>query len=709
MAQRIVRYKGHFYDMGTSNKSFLQVASDLKKLGVENCYFMLEIFDYTLVNVNPHVIDEKTGKTILTKDQISRVLTECARNPWYFLREIVRITESGSSTGVPYIANRGNIAQAWCILHNLDSWLCLPRQQGKTMSALALELWIYHFGTKNSTFIFINKDGDNAKENLRRVGNLIDALPEYMRFEYIMTDEGKIEKGKKNATQYEHAINGNKIITKARATSSDTAMSIARGLTAALLHFDEPEFTPFIDIIIKNSVSTFETAHRKSLANNSISARIFTCTPGDLSSKPGQAAVEILDGTIKWHDSFYDKSVSEILKMIEKNRSNGILYIEYQYYQIGLTNAWLRNISNKIGDPLTVRREILLQRLHGSNLSPYPREDIEYIASTKREPIDEIFILSYYRFDIYEELKKNIPYIVGIDCSTGTVKDNNAITALNPYTLKPAAEFKCPYIGETLFEELIESFVLNYVPRAIVCIERNHVGDGIIDHLLNKSKIANRLYYDKDRDLVQARMKEASTVESMLKAKATLKSYYGVYTEGKSREDMFTILSRHVNERKDDFVTKNIIEDISGLVRTSSGKIEAGPGGHDDSVMSYLIALYVYYHGNNLASFGFYRTNEYEGSELNTGINRPDISEILPQEVIDKFEREKEIEDKLSYESMYRKAVLENQKTSYNLSRSKIMKSNNYLDSTPEEIFYDEDNTTDDDFDMSLFDELNGF
>lgn len=575
------------------------------------------------------------------------------------------------------------------------------------MSALALELWIYHFGTSNSTFIFVNKDGDNAKENLRRIGNLIDALPEYMRFESIVSEEGKIIKGRKNATKYEHPINGNSIITKAKATSYDSALSLARGLTSSMLHFDEPEFTPFIDVIVKNSVSTFETAHRNSIANGAISSRIFTCTPGDLASKPGQAAVEILDGTIKWNDKFYDKSIKEIQTIIEKNNSNGILYIEYQYYQIGLTNEWLRAISNKIGDSLTVRREILLQRLQASSLSPYPRDALEYIVSTKHEPIDTIMVMQYYQFEIYEELKKNIPYIVGVDCSTGTVKDNNAITVLNPYTVKPVAEFKCPYIGETAYEDLIEALVLDYIPRAIVCIERNSVGDGIIDHLLNESKIANRLYYDKDRDLVEAKMREASTTESMLKAKALLKTYYGVYTSGKSRDDMFTILSRHVNERKDDFVTKYIIEDLTGLVRKSSGKIEASEGMHDDNIMSYLIALYVYYNGNNLGIFGFYRTNEYDGAEFNTGLIRPDINEILPSDVINQFEHERNVQEQLNYEELYRKSVMENQKSSYNLSRSKVMGSNNYFDATPEELIYDADG--DDESDLSFFNEINGF
>ena len=62
---------------------------------------------------------------------------------------------------------------------------------------------------------------------------------------------------------------------------------------------------------------------------------------------------------------------------IHRSECNRIFYIKYYYYQIGLTQEWLQEISAKIGDPLTVRREILLQRLHGSSLSPFDQEDID--------------------------------------------------------------------------------------------------------------------------------------------------------------------------------------------------------------------------------------------------------------------------------------------------------------------------------------------
>ena len=116
------------YDTQTPNKSFIRLAIDLKKAGVKNWYFMLEIKDVSLRNVKPHAIDTKTKHTTLSKNEIERIMFECKNNAWYYLREVSRIPEAGSSGGVPYKANRGNIAQAWCLLHGIDSWLCLPRR-----------------------------------------------------------------------------------------------------------------------------------------------------------------------------------------------------------------------------------------------------------------------------------------------------------------------------------------------------------------------------------------------------------------------------------------------------------------------------------------------------------------------------------------------------------------------------------------------------
>ena len=291
------------------------------------------------------------------------------------------------------------------------------------------------------------------------------------------------------------------------------------------------------------------------------------------------AAQTVLDNTQVWTEKCYDWTNEQVLEYIESKgaKCNHILYIEYQYYQIGLSQKWLKETAAGIGDPLVVRREILLQRLHGSSLSPYPQEDIEYIVETEHKTINELWIREYFKFDLYEKLDRRVPYLVGVDCSTGTVGDNNAITVINPYTLRPAAEFECNYVGETIYEQIITELVVQYIPKACVCIERNSIGDGIIDFFLNtNSPIINNLYFDRDKNLLEEKLREAQDMTSILQTQARVKSYYGVYTQGQSRESMFAILSRRVSENKDDFISHNVIRDLSRLVRKPNGKIEAG-------------------------------------------------------------------------------------------------------------------------------------
>lgn len=708
---KVARIGKKLYDIQTKNRSFLQVAMDLKKLGIKNYYFMLEIYDISLLNIDPFACDPKTGKTTLTQDQVQRIVTECKINPWYYLREICRIPDPGG-TAVPYLANRGNIAQAWCIWKGIDSWLCLPRQQGKTQSALAMQTWAYLFGTTNSSFIFVNKDGENAKSNLKRLKDQIDLLPEYLRFYSIVDEEtGSRIKGIDNATKLVHPFNNNQIIVKAGAQSKEKAISLARGLTAPIIHYDEPEFTNYIKEIIENSASTYDTASARAKENGGMYGRIFTCTPGDLDSAAGMEAQEVLSNCAQWTEQFYDWSQKQIDDFFEAHGTfcNKIVYIEYQWYQIGKTREWLNKMISLIGNQLTFRREILLQRLHGSSTSPYPQEDIEAISAMVHNPIGELWLCNYYKFDLYAELDKDTPYICGIDCSTGTCSDNNAITILDPYTIEPVAEFRCPYIGETKYEALLMELVQKHLPKAVLCIERNSVGDGIIDHLLH-SPIRFNIYYDKSKDFVEEKIKDETEITSMLKKQAAMKTFYGVYTEKNSREAMFAILARHVNEYKEKFITKFITEDLSRLVRFSSGKIAAGTGFHDDNIMSYLIALYVYYHGDNLATFGITKAARREELD-NSGMHHLRASEIDPSlvdpKIIESVKQIEAQEAQPNWEDLVRKTMAMSQEQTMQLIQSGNVH-NSVYDSTPDELLQEPSGYQGMDLDLGMFDALNG-
>ena len=726
MGSRIARMKDpntgqiKYYDLGTSNKSFLSVAWQLKNLGIKNFYFMLEINDLSLIQIDPYQCDPKhPDVSTLSRDQVKRIINELVVNPWYYLREIARLQDQGGEP-IPYKANRGNIAQAWCISKNIDSWLTIPRQQGKTMSALCIQNWEYGFATSNAKFTFVNKTGEDSDENLRRLKLLTSFLPEYLRFDSVIDEEtGKRVKKTNNTRRITNPANSNEIVTKAKASSYDSALSLARGTTTPIVHFDECEFTDWIDVIVANSYPAFKKAHDNSIKNHVPSCRIFTSTPGDLSTRAGSASQKLLDKTIPWTEKMYDWNQEKIQEYINAQGpdSNKIFYIEYSWQELGLSKKWFEEMRSGVNDPIVFRRDVLLQRINGSTLSPYSQEDIETIISLQRKVVDEIWLLDFYKLDVYKTIDPKRCYILGIDCATGTNKDNNAITVLDPYSIEPVAELKCNYIGETAFEKLIIELVESYIPRACVCIERNSVGDGIIDHLMN-SRIASRLYFDKNLNLMQESLKEYESQESMLKKHASKKSYYGVYTEGNSRKTMFDILSRHVYEHKDKFVTKNITTDLSRLVRTSSGKIVAGKGTdedgeefHDDSIMSYLISLYVRYHGNNLPLFGIYIGSETVEEE-NKGLKRPEEIDpsLVSPDLIKQVQVKEELEIRDShYNDFLAKTIQEAQQRSIELQKAGMINSGLYSN-TPKEVLMDSEvYGQEDENDLSFFDDLNGF
>ena len=180
--------------------------------------------------------------------------------------DIINNAEIGAITILPYFKLKNNEES------EIDSSTFIS----KTKSALAAQTWAYSFGTAHATFIFINKDGDNAKTNLSDFADIISYLPKYLRYEFIMEEDGKITKMRKSATKLEHPVTHNKIIVKPKATSYESALGIGRGLSAPFLHFDEVEFTPYIDVIVENSVSTFETSARVSREKGALYGRIFT-------------------------------------------------------------------------------------------------------------------------------------------------------------------------------------------------------------------------------------------------------------------------------------------------------------------------------------------------------------------------------------------------------------------------------------------------
>lgn len=154
------------------NLTFIKMYRHLKATGVDNNKFFLKLYDTDLADIDPYAKK-------LTKEIKNKIVIECARNPWYYIREIVRIPAPGKA--LRFVLNRGNLALTWSILQNLNPILLLPRQQGKTIGVVAILSWIYFFGTTNSEMLFSNKSVSDAINNLKRLKDILGLLPEFIK------------------------------------------------------------------------------------------------------------------------------------------------------------------------------------------------------------------------------------------------------------------------------------------------------------------------------------------------------------------------------------------------------------------------------------------------------------------------------------------------------------------------------------------------
>ncbi|WP_304576733.1 hypothetical protein [Romboutsia ilealis] len=343
---------------------------------------------------------------------------------------------------------------------------------------------------------------------------------------------------------------------------------------------------------------------------------------GDLDSNAGREAKKILDKTYRFTENFYDMKPEKVKEIIAANSDNRIVYIEYSYTQLGKDEDWFRDTAATVNNnPAKVKREILLHRMRGSSDSPFDEEDLLALQELNPEIVEEHMIAEFYKLDVYKKLNKDVSYIVGVDVSNGYGQDNTAVTILNPHTLEIDAEFKSSLISTTNLKKFLFILVRKFVPKCILAIERNHNGESVISDL-RETAIAPNLYYDNTKDPL------GSTVDSKIDAKGFLvqeaqrRKLYGVWTGTNSRKQMMDLLETKVKEEKDKFTSRNVIEDILNLV-IKNGKIQASAGSHDDCVMSYLIALYVYYYGRNLHRYGLIKGYIPGEEDQNKGLAEP--------------------------------------------------------------------------------------
>jgi hypothetical protein len=266
----IKEINGKYYDFSPHrNPSFTQTALELKTLGIKKFFFMLEIKNPRIVNIDPF-------KSNITRQEIEALIIELKSNMWFYARTVSRIRSDKGI--VQFNLHRGLAATLWCFDNGFDSCLCCPRQTWKTTGIIATIIaWAFQLSS-NLNVHFFGKESENTKRNLSTLKDNIELLPEWLQFKRY-EEAGAIRKTRQSSEILENRLLHNKLTIHPKPASRDHAQGIGRGASAAMLYMDEIEHTPFFDEILSNSAPAFKTASDNARASGRPSGRILSCTP----------------------------------------------------------------------------------------------------------------------------------------------------------------------------------------------------------------------------------------------------------------------------------------------------------------------------------------------------------------------------------------------------------------------------------------------
>lgn len=640
----VVYHKGVYYDYTTTNTTYLTLVKDLKDEGIKYNYFSLALYDIELYGVDPYDPN-------LTSDQINKIIVECYRNPWYFMREVSRIPVAGGKS-VPCRINRACCAVIWLFLLGIDSYITIARQIGKTTTIVAILVWAYIFGTTNSQFMFMHIDKARASKNLKDLKDQMEALPKYMQQESkIDFETGKISKSKNNVNSIRNVYNNNEIITNGQANSAEAASNLGRGLSQPIQFFDEFEFIKYNDEVLAVSGPSFVTVSEAAEKNGAMFGRFFSSTAGDLDSQAGKAAQKLLNETMRWDENLYDEyrkhGKQHVRDIVKKSSKVKVVYIEYPYYLLGKGDRYYYDMAATINNKIRFRREILLQRIHGSSNSPFDAEDIATIYENRQKPIMTQYIMGLYKFDIYKKLDPQRVYFMGVDPSDGVGLDNFTIVITDPYEDdEVVATLASPYMNPIDQPKVIALIARQYVRRGPIAIERNK-GMAILAALA-ASPLRPRIYCSVPEEIKAN--PEVTDRQGHLIRESKFRRELGIWTGKNSREQMMGLLTWYVKEYKRSFVDPALISELMTLV-IKNNKIQADVGAHDDYVMAYLMALYVKHFGKRLDQYGYIKgkpiqlqRDDYDYSKM-TLQERDAMYNQLPEEIQAMFPKYKTNED----------------------------------------------------------------
>lgn len=556
----------------TTNQSFIKMSVILEDLGIKNNTFMLNLIDEDLLDIDPFSKD-------LTLIQKAKIINEIVNNPWYYYREIVRIPTSGGLTR--FELHRGNLALIWSVINNISSFVVWPRQTYKTTTCCVIYSYLIYYGSIHNRVVFLAHEDAAVKKNLLDLKNIRDNLPEWLN----LYDP---KKDRDNEKELHYKSGDNKITCRAPARSEDTARKAGRGLTTPIQYFDEAAFIPYIYEMFDSIAFAYSTASKAAKENGAPYHQIMSTTAGFLHTLEGKWAFKFLNGCADFTELFYDMDIDVVKNIIENGSTSGFLNLSFMYYDLSKGDDYLeeqkKRVVNSLNPKDTLDREVLNKWKDINTDHPLGQERIEKLNNLIKSPKDFIIINDTYALRLYidvNDFKWTKPLIGGLDLSGNLKGDFSVLTIIDPEDFSVVAVLRTNSQSTILFAYAIVTIMTKLCPGLVLFPERNF-NSAVIDTIVSKIPNAFRRVYHENND----------------------ENRPGLFNSKRIRPILFNnILKIAVDEHGHKIYDRNIINEISGLIRTRNGRIDHKPGEHDDTLISYLLGLYFLLYVDNIGLY----------------------------------------------------------------------------------------------------------
>jgi len=599
-------------DYNTPNKSFLNLVKLYKKMGVENCEFILALLQPELSGIDPYDPNLDDGTKM-------KIALEAKYNPWYYFRSICRIPPNAGSVPIPFKANRGNIALFWSFFNHIDFGLLQPRQTGKSVSTDTLMIGLMDIWGENTTINLITKDNKLRAANIERLKEMRALLPDYIHWANPLdADNTELLTNIRLGNRYKTAVGRNDRVG---------ADKLGRGLTVPIMHFDEFAYINQVEISTPVALSSGSAARDEAKAAGQPYGNIFTTTAGSLNDRDGKYAHDFMTGGAPWTEHYFDLPDEKTLqKVIEKNSTGlkPLIYAPFNHRQLGRSDEWLyQKLKESASSGEAADKDYLNIWPVGAGGSPLTPEDKKRIKDSEKEPLyteitTEGYAIRWFidRHEIPSRMAQG-RFVLGIDPSEalGQNSDATGFVMIDVETHDIVATGRYNETSIPVMGLFIANFLIRY-PSVTLMIERKSSGIALLDiifiHLVKAGvdpfkRIYNRIVESPDEFKTEYREAQTNVHSRHPSVYDRCKRHFGYNTAGSgvhSRDALYGDSLKSVLEYGAKRIhDKQLTDEMLSLV-IKNGRIDHSSGKHDDMVVSLLLAHWFCIRAKNQGYYG---------------------------------------------------------------------------------------------------------